>query len=364
MISAPQPISLRMDACTSCQLRCPACPTAKGIIQERIGAGYMKPEQLGALLDQNPSVIHVEMSNWGEIFLNPHLPEILKCAHERRVAVTASNGVNLNHAKRSALEALVKYRCRHITVSLDGASQKTYSLYRARGNFKRVIEHIEIINEYKRRYRSAFPLLLWQFIAFGHNEHEIVSARALAQRLGMQFYVKLAWDDFSPVKDKELIRSVTKGGSASRSEYLETHEDNYMQKSICRQLWDQPQINWDGAVLGCCANLWGDFGNAFEDGLMWTLNNEKMRNAKGMVMGRVEPGEGVPCTSCHHYKSMRERGEFLSAVDLKTPLIQGVPYRILRRHGRTIVGTLNKWTLVSNCVLKPLANAIANRMAK
>ncbi len=59
-------------------------------------------------------------------------------------------------------------------------------------------------------------------------------------------------------------------------------------------------------MLGCCANLWGDFGNAFVDGLRRTLNGEMMNYAIGMVMGREELDEGIPCTSCHHYQSMRE----------------------------------------------------------
>ena len=110
MISAPEPISLRIDASTICQLQCPACPTPKGVIRDQVGAGHLKPEPLGILLDQNPSVTHIELSNWGEIFLNPQLSEIMKCACERGVAITASNGVNLNHAKRQDLEELVKYR--------------------------------------------------------------------------------------------------------------------------------------------------------------------------------------------------------------------------------------------------------------
>lgn len=37
-----------------------------------------------------------------------------------------------------------------------------------------------------------------------------------------------------------------------------------------------PQINWDGKLLGCCLNFWGDFGgNAFEQGLERILTSEK-----------------------------------------------------------------------------------------
>jgi MoaA/NifB/PqqE/SkfB family radical SAM enzyme len=362
MIGAPEPISLRIDASTHCQLRCPSCPTAKGVIKADIGAGFLKPEQLEKLFHENPSVAHVELSNWGEIFLNPRLEDIVRIAFERNVALTASNGVNLNHAKRSALEAVVKYRVRHMTVSIDGASQETYEQYRIRGDFDRVIEHIELINEFKRTYKSDFPILLWQFVAFGHNEHEVDVARALAKRLGMHFYVKLAWDDFSPVQDKELIRSVTKSGASSREDYLKQYGEQYIQKGICRQLWDQPQINFDGEMLGCCTNRWGSLGNAFKDGLMATIDGEKMRYAKEMVTGQAEPRDDIPCTQCHHYQSMRERNDFLGPRDLKTPLIEGPLYKVARRFGRPFVRTANRSRAVSNWVLKPLADAIMSRM--
>ena len=135
MIRAPEPISLHIDASTHCQLRCPSCPTAQGLIAADIGAGFLKPEELEKLLDENPTVAHLELSNWGEIFLNPRLEEIARIAFQRNVVLTASNGVNLNHARRSALEGVVKYRVRQMTVSIDGASQETYEQYRIGGSF-------------------------------------------------------------------------------------------------------------------------------------------------------------------------------------------------------------------------------------
>ena len=362
MIRAPQPISLRIDASTHCQLKCPSCPTAQGLIKQGIGSGFLRPEQLERLLDDNPSVAHVELSNWGEVFLNPQLEDIARIAFERNVALTASNGVNLNHARPGALEAAVKYRVRHLTVSIDGASQDTYAQYRIRGNFDNVMDNIKLINEYKRKHRSDFPILLWQFIAFGHNEHEIDAARSLAKSLGMRFYVKLSWDDFSPVNDESLIRSVTKSGVSSREDYLKKFGEQYIQKSICRQLWDQPQINYDGEVLGCCTNRWGSLGNAFEQGLMATINGEKMRYAKRMVMGEAQPRDDIPCTQCHHYHSMRDRSDFIGPDDLDTPLIQGPMYRLARRFARPFVHAMNRSRLLSNRILRPLADAVMNRL--
>lgn len=92
-----------------------------------VGRGALRATDFRRLLDLNPALETVELSNWGEAFLNPELPLILAQAHGRGVAITFGNGVNLNHASEEALEAVVKYRVRNMTISLDGASRESYA---------------------------------------------------------------------------------------------------------------------------------------------------------------------------------------------------------------------------------------------
>lgn len=362
MDHAGRSISVHVDASTHCQLRCPSCPTAQGLISQTLGSGFLDPSKLAKLLDENPSIAHLELSNWGEIFLNPRLEEIARVAFERNVVLTASNGVNLNHARPSALEAVVRYRVLQITVSIDGASQETYQRYRIGGSFHRVIDNIEVINDVKRKHKSPFPILLWQFIAFGHNKSEIEMARKHAERLGMHFYVKLAWDDFSPVRNEELVRSATKGGASTRDEYQKVHSKSYNSRGMCLQLWERPQINFDGELLGCCTNRWGSLGNVFEDGLMGTIHGEKMRYAKRMVTGQAEPRNDIPCTQCHHYHRMREENEFLQPNCGKTILTQGAFYEAVRRFCKPLVRCVHRSRVLSNWVVKPVADSIISRL--
>ncbi|MFO0994779.1 MAG: SPASM domain-containing protein [Hyphomicrobiales bacterium] len=311
-MSTVRPKSIRLEASSHCQLRCPSCPTTSGAIHPVVGSGFLRAENFRALLDEGPWLEHVELSNYGEIFLNPQLPAILELAHERGVTVSARNGVNLNTVRPEVLEAVVRYEMRAMTCSIDGASEETYSIYRVRGKFATVIANIRAINEFKRRYESPYPALRWQFVVFGHNEHEIPLARAMARELSMEFVVKLSWDDdVSPVRDKETVRKAT-GGAASRDEFDALHGRDYM-LGLCHQLWDQPQINWDGKVLGCCRNFWGEFGgNAFRDGLEQSINGEKIAYAREMLLGRNAAREDIPCTSCEIYLKMAQRKQWLA----------------------------------------------------
>jgi MoaA/NifB/PqqE/SkfB family radical SAM enzyme len=314
-----KPKKIRLETSSFCQLRCPSCPTTSKAIHPAVGSGFLGLNDFRSLLDENPSVRAVELSNYGEIFLNPDLSKIIREAFRRNVKLSANNGVNLNHAKESVLEDLVKYQFSSMTCSIDGASDETYRVYRVKGNFERVIRNIQRINDFKNWYRSLYPRLLWQFVVFGHNEHEIPLARKLASDLDMEFRVKLSWGaDFSPVRNREFVRKQVGLDAATRAEFREKHGSDYMQ-AICHQLWDQPQINWDGRVLGCCRNFWGDFGgNAFKDGLLRSVNNEKIEHAREMLLGKKAARPDIPCTSCEIYLEMKADQKWLKR-DLPRP---------------------------------------------
>jgi len=133
----------------------------------------------------------------------------------------------------------------------------------------------------------------------------------MAHELDMDFRLKLSWDEgLSPVRNRDLVRRDL--GFASREEYRQMMRIDYI-RNICHKLWEQPQINWDGKILGCCRNFWGDLGgNAFRDGLIASLNNEKIIYARDMLIGRRIPREDIPCFSCSVFQGRKARGRYLN----------------------------------------------------
>jgi MoaA/NifB/PqqE/SkfB family radical SAM enzyme len=275
----------------------------------------LKFERFKRLLDDEPQIKSIELSNWGEIFLNPDLLKMMEYAHARGVTLTAGNGVNLNFLPDSVAEGLVRYRFGEITCSIDGATDETYRRYRKGGRLSVVLENIGKINECKLRYRSSNPRLTWQFIVFNHNEHEIEQAKELANSLSMQFRLKLAWDtENAPSAESsyaDLIRSESGTGSTNRSDYEKRNDESYLQAEVCSQLFRTPQINYDGRVLGCCVNHWGDFGNAFEQGLSAVVEGEKYSYASRMLEGLAPERDDIPCSQCHNYRRMQKTGKYL-----------------------------------------------------
>ncbi len=301
------PKKLRVEASSACQLKCPVCPTALGEIKATLGSGFLKATDFERLLDANPRVREIELSNYGEILLNPELPHILEIAYRKNISLYAENGVNLNTLKPEVLEALVKFKLRRMVCAIDGASADTYKIYRQGGDFDRVIRHIEQINALKVKYDSPFPKLVWQFIAFGHNEHELETARKRAAELGMEFYVKVNWSKtYSPLKSTNTVSA-----EAAADLKASTLPGLPYAEQICSQLWNAPQINWDGRVLGCCVNFWGDYGNAFKEGLSTVLSGSKMTHARQMLQGKAEARTDIPCTTCEYYQTMKRENLWL-----------------------------------------------------
>lgn len=86
---------------------------------------------------------------------------------------------------------------------------------------------MEKINFYKEKYNSIYPKLRWQFIVFGHNEHELPAARKMAEELNMIFYTKLNaenWDPlYSPVRNREFVMRETGLQVTSAKEFKEKY---------------------------------------------------------------------------------------------------------------------------------------------
>jgi len=284
--------TITVDGCSICQLKCPQCPVSQMGYQNTIGKGYLKYIDFCKLISRNPDIKHIEFDNFGELFLNPDLPAIMTASYLRNIMLSCAGGVNFNTVSNHLLKSLVKTRFQYLNISIDGASQETYGEYRVGGNYAQVIHNIECINHYKREFKTPYPKLQWQFIVFGHNEHEIRKAKQTAESLNMRFYPKMNWNSsYSPIKNPEQVKEDTGWDVTTREEYEEKYGSSYMRQTCC-QLWDFPRRSWDLSTTGCCWNIWQRF------------TKETLESAKHDLMycGTIESSH--PCSVCEIYQDM------------------------------------------------------------
>jgi hypothetical protein len=201
-----------------------------------------------------------------------------------------------------------------MTISIDGASQEIYSLYRVNGNFNTVIENIKKLNYYKQKYNSKFPELLWQYVLMEHNENDVVKAKMMAKELNMRIWFKLTWEAGYVPKNVKMLKKETGLNFLTEEEAFTNLKSPIY--TFCDQLWTAPQINWDGRLLGCCIVCKYDFGvNVFKVGLKKAINSENYRYAKKMIQGKVgipEKIENLPCAHCAIFNTMNKKGVYFN----------------------------------------------------
>lgn len=153
----PFPSSVCIDASTCCNLKCICCPTGQG--RKGMSKGFLKFRDFKNFVDKYYYFINrIELSNYGEIFLNPEIFEIIKYAEDRGIKTSAQ--VNLNYFNEEMAKKLIKAGMSELTVSIDGATNKTYSKYRINGNFNNVIPNIKSINKFKKSIIQKNQILL------------------------------------------------------------------------------------------------------------------------------------------------------------------------------------------------------------
>lgn len=293
---------VRLEASTVCQLDCMTCPMR---IENyaNLGKGYLTNENFKKFLIDNSSIKNIELSNYGEVFLNPELNKIIETAALFNVELTMNNGVNLNYMKDGIEESLVRNGVlKSITISIDGVSQDNYKKYRRNGDINKVFNNIKRINDAKKKYKTELPVIIWQFILFEHNEDDIEAAVNLANQLDMRLVFKLDWDGEYIPKDKEKVSKLTGLRYFNRKEYMIAENKDYC--DVCNQLLYSPQINYDGRLLGCCSTRNTDWGvNVFEKGLQEAVNSEKYKSVVANLLKGEKFELDSPCSQCERIKS-------------------------------------------------------------
>jgi MoaA/NifB/PqqE/SkfB family radical SAM enzyme len=231
------PIKLTVESTNLCNLRCPACPTGTG--SSGRAKGHLGLELFGWLLGElGPTLLEVELHNWGEPLLGKSFVSAVKLASEAGVATTASSNLSIPLDEERA-ESIVESGLSTLGVSIDGATQGTYEQYRVRGDLALVLRNCRLITDAKRRLGSFTPELYMSYHVFPHNLHEVEAARALAGELGMTLAVTRGW----------VLGQEAEGTAQYRYGWGEGFPDR------CFFLWFQAVVHHDGGVAPCCGTF-------------------------------------------------------------------------------------------------------------
>ena len=243
------PVSISFEPTTSCNLRCPECPS--GLRAFTRPTGMLQKNFFRDTIDQLSSdLLYLIFYFQGEPYLNPDFLDMVKYASQKGIYTATStnahylNDANARRTEESGLDGLL--------ISIDGTTQDVYQAYRVGGKLEKVLAGARNIMKWKKELKSNTPFVFFQFLVVKPNEHQIEDVKRLAVEIGVddvRFKTAQVYDyEQDP---NNLIPTLDKYSRYRKNEKGEFAFKNSLQNH-CWRLWHATVISWDGLVVPCC----------------------------------------------------------------------------------------------------------------
>ncbi len=242
------PMSLSIEPTTSCNLRCPECPS--GLRSFTRPTGMLDPELLGPVLDElRDGLVYINLYFQGEPTLHKQFEDLVRTCKTRRLYTSTSTNAHYLTPERAA--RIVASGLDRLIVSIDGTTQEAYAAYRVGGTLQRVLDGTRAVLEARRATGSATPHVVWQFLVVGPNEHQVPDIRRLAREYGVdELDLKTAQIDQPHDGHPLLTKNPTYRRYDRRPDgtwALRNPLDN-----SCWRMWQGCVMTWDGTLVPCC----------------------------------------------------------------------------------------------------------------
>jgi radical SAM protein with 4Fe4S-binding SPASM domain len=277
------PISISFEPTTSCNLRCPECPS--GLRAFTRPTGMLQKDFFRQTIDQlSRDLLYLVFYFQGEPYLNPAFLDMVKYASGKGIYTATST--NAHYLTDENARKTVESGLDRLIISIDGTTQDVYQQYRVGGKLHKVLEGARNIVKWKKELKSKTPFVFFQFLVVKPNEHQIEEIKALAKEIGVdevRFKTAQVYDfENDP---NQLIPTIEKYSRYKRNRQGQMEFKNAL-NNHCWRLWHATVISWDGLVVPCCFDKdaqhpLGDLkGKSFKE--VW--HNDKYKRFREQVL--------------------------------------------------------------------------------
>jgi len=242
------PFTYSVEPTTSCNLRCPECPS--GLRAFSRPTGSISLELYQSLIDQTwKDLFYLILYFQGEPYLHPLFFRMIEYAHEKKIYTATSTNAHFltDHLAKKTVESGLD----RIIISLDGTDQETYEKYRVGGTFSKVIEGVNRLVKWKKELKSKTPNIILQFIVFSTNEHQVEEVKRVARELGVD-KLELKSAQVYGYEDGNALIPENEKYSRYKKTGLNKFTINNPLNNHCMRMWRGCVITWDGLVVPCC----------------------------------------------------------------------------------------------------------------
>ncbi|WP_031527308.1 radical SAM/SPASM domain-containing protein [Dyadobacter crusticola] len=242
------PIAISFEPTTSCNLRCPECPS--GLRSFTRPTGMMEEQLYKKTIDElADTLLYLIFYFQGEPYLHPKFFELVQYAHDKGIYTATST--NAHYLTDEKARKTVESGLDRLIISIDGTTQDVYQQYRVGGNLEKVLEGTRNIIKWKKELKSSTPHVIFQFLVVKPNEHQIEEVKKLAEEMGVDEVGLKTAQIYDYEEGSELIPTIDK-----YSRYQKQENGSYSIKNKfvdhCWKMWHSCVITWDGSVVPCC----------------------------------------------------------------------------------------------------------------
>lgn len=249
-----KPVSISIEPTTSCNLRCPECPS--GLRSFTRPTGILDVNLFKNTIDQSyKSSSYLLLYFQGEPYLHPQFTEMVKYASTKGLYTATST--NAHYLTDENSKKTIESGLDRLIISIDGTTQDTYESYRVGGTLKKVIEGTNNIIAWKKKLKSKTPYIMFQFLVVKPNEHQIEEVKTLGKELGVDKVAFKTAQLYDYKNGNPLMPTIEKY-SRYKKQSDGTYQFKNKLKNQCWKMWHSTVVTWDGTVVPCCFDKDGD----------------------------------------------------------------------------------------------------------
>jgi radical SAM protein with 4Fe4S-binding SPASM domain len=276
------PTTLSLEPTTSCNLRCPECPS--GLRAFSRPTGMLHFSLFKETIDQSKDhLTWLHLYFQGEPFLNPEFLKMVSYADQE--GVFTSTSTNAHYLSQDTVDQIIQSGLGQLIVSMDGITQEIYEKYRIGGKLEKVQSGLKTLISSRAKAKKIFPRVVLQFLVTGQNEHQIPALKTWAEALGVDELQLKSTQIYEYEDGSELIPS-----DLGYSRYIPDGKGKWkLKKKIenkCWRMWQGAVVTWDGRVVPCCFDKDAQYvmGQLPEKSLAAIWNSENYQKFRAQLL--------------------------------------------------------------------------------
>lgn len=308
------PIVVQIEITNRCNLTCKSCYRDSAKIHPDL-----RLERIKEIMNLFNEALFINIVGKGEPLLHPQITEIIKHISKQRMEFSLFS--NLHTKSDNILKEIVKSKVDLLFISIDATTERLFTEIRQGGNLNLVLDNLNKINEFKRKYRSKNPRLVLNFVPTKQNfrqmpelvkfakEHQFFRIHIIKMRRGGnngEYYENNLLDDSDMQTEAETLLRWTRLLAEREGIYFTADRDlsyfkdpnRYTSGRLsrlgnCILPWRMMSIDADGTILPGCCSISDGFANINKDNLKEVWNSPLYQKFRKMVLEKE-----LNCDNC------------------------------------------------------------------